>query len=59
MPSDRAVQWAVGTLMATTPATAREAERILSAAAAGAGLPETALAAAVFDASRGKPVPAP
>ncbi|MFF2785986.1 DUF5133 domain-containing protein [Streptomyces sp. NPDC058049] len=45
-------------LMATTPATAREAERILSAAAVGAGLPETALAAAVLDTSRGKPVPA-
>lgn len=58
MPSDRAVQWAVGTLMAATPATAREAKRILSAAAAGAGLPETVLAAAVLEASRGVPVPA-
>ncbi|MFB6514931.1 DUF5133 domain-containing protein [Streptomyces virginiae] len=57
-PSDRAVPWAVGTLMATTPATAREAERILSAAAAGAGLPVTVLAAVVLDASRGTPVPA-
>ncbi|WP_405827427.1 DUF5133 domain-containing protein [Streptomyces sp. NBC_00105] len=58
MPSDRAVQCAVGTLMATTPATAREAERILSAAAARASLPETILAAAVLDAARGIPVPA-
>ncbi|MET9694186.1 DUF5133 domain-containing protein [Streptomyces sp. NPDC006514] len=48
----------MGTLMVTTPATAREAERILSAAAAGAGLPETVLAVAVLDASRGIPVPA-
>ncbi|WP_078893414.1 DUF5133 domain-containing protein [Streptomyces sp. NRRL F-2580] len=57
VPSDRAVLRAVSTLMATTPAPAREAERILSAAAAGAGLPETVLAAAVLDASRGIPVP--
>ncbi|WKD36680.1 DUF5133 domain-containing protein [Streptomyces xanthophaeus] len=60
VPSDRAVPRAVavGTLMATTPATAREAERILSAAAAGAGLPETVLAAATIDSARGVPVPA-
>ncbi|MET9609366.1 DUF5133 domain-containing protein [Streptomyces sp. NPDC006512] len=43
--------------MATTPAPAREAERILSAAAARAGLPEAVLAAALFDAARGVPVP--
>ncbi|MFF3674546.1 DUF5133 domain-containing protein [Streptomyces sp. NPDC002120] len=58
VPSDRAVLRAVGTLMATTPATADGAERILSAAAAQAGMPETVLAAAVLDASRGVPVPA-
>ncbi|WP_314254535.1 DUF5133 domain-containing protein [Streptomyces kutzneri] len=59
-PSDRAVSRAaaVGTLMATTPATAREAERILSAAAAEAGLPETVLSAATIDSARGTPVPA-
>ncbi|MFD7558845.1 DUF5133 domain-containing protein [Streptomyces sp. NPDC059835] len=57
-PSDRTVPWAVGTLMATTPATAREAEHILSAAAARTGLPETVLASAVLDTSRGTPVPA-
>ncbi|MFE5488263.1 hypothetical protein [Streptomyces sp. NPDC056527] len=55
-PSDRAVLWLVGMLMATTPATAREVEHILSAAAARAGLPEAVLAAAVLDASRGLPV---
>ncbi|MFE9928496.1 DUF5133 domain-containing protein [Streptomyces sp. NPDC005533] len=56
-PSDPGVLRAVGTLMATTPATAREAELILAAAAAGSAMPETALAAAVLDASRGMPVP--
>ncbi|MFE5722168.1 hypothetical protein [Streptomyces erythrochromogenes] len=56
-PSDRAVRCAVGTLMATAPASAREAERILAVAAARAGLPET-VAAAVLDAARGMPVPA-
>ncbi|MFE2167746.1 DUF5133 domain-containing protein [Streptomyces sp. NPDC059447] len=55
-PSEQAVLWAVGTLMATTPATARQAEHILSAAAARAGLPETVLASAVLDVSRGAPV---
>ncbi|TDU73755.1 uncharacterized protein DUF5133 [Streptomyces sp. KS 21] len=54
----QAVPWAVGTLMATTPATAYEAECILSAAAAQAGLPETVLAAAMREALRGVPVPA-
>ncbi|MFF9056684.1 DUF5133 domain-containing protein [Streptomyces erythrochromogenes] len=57
-PSDRAVRCAVGTLMATAPASAREAERILAAAAARACLPETVLAGAVLDAARGIPVPA-
>ncbi|MDX3539955.1 DUF5133 domain-containing protein [Streptomyces sp. MB09-01] len=55
---ETAIRWAVGTLMATTPAPAREAEAILSAAAARAGLPEAALAAAMRQASRGVPVPA-
>ncbi|MEV6734700.1 MULTISPECIES: DUF5133 domain-containing protein [unclassified Streptomyces] len=55
---ERTLAWAVGTLMATIPAPAREAERILSAAAARAGLPETALAEAMLAASRGMPVPA-
>ncbi|MFB6558900.1 DUF5133 domain-containing protein [Streptomyces sp. NPDC056400] len=57
-PSERAVPWAVCTLTVTTPAAAREAERVLSAAAAGAGLPETVPAAATIEASRGTPVPA-
>ncbi|MFI6144397.1 DUF5133 domain-containing protein [Streptomyces sp. NPDC051109] len=57
-PPEPALAWAVGTLMATTPAPAREAERILSVAAAQAGLPETVLAAAMREASRGAPVPA-
>lgn len=57
-PSDRAELWAVCTLIATTPATAREAEHTLSAAAARPGLSEAALAAGVLDASRGPPVPA-
>ncbi|MET9637849.1 DUF5133 domain-containing protein [Streptomyces virginiae] len=53
-----AVAWAVGTLMAMVPAPAREAERILSAAAARAGLPETVLAQGMLADSRGRPVPA-
>ncbi|MER5567206.1 hypothetical protein ACWC98_11080 [Streptomyces goshikiensis] len=56
VPSGRVVLSAVGALMAMTPATAREAERMLSAAALRTGLPETVLAAAVLDASRGIPV---
>ncbi|WP_328786438.1 MULTISPECIES: DUF5133 domain-containing protein [unclassified Streptomyces] len=56
--SERAIPWAVGTLMVTSSATAREAERVLSAAVAGAGLPESAPAAATIDASRGTPVSA-
>ncbi|MCX4804556.1 DUF5133 domain-containing protein [Streptomyces sp. NBC_01214] len=57
-PSERAVPWEVCTLILTTPAAAREAERVLSAAVAGAGLPETVPAAATIEASRGTPVPA-
>ncbi|WP_159040671.1 MULTISPECIES: DUF5133 domain-containing protein [unclassified Streptomyces] len=41
-----------------TPAPAREAERILSSAAARAGLPETTLAQGMLDDSRGLPAPA-
>lgn len=44
--------------MVTPPATAREAGRTVAPAAARAGLPATVLAAAMLDASCGKPVPA-
>ncbi|MFF4427145.1 DUF5133 domain-containing protein [Streptomyces sp. NPDC001549] len=53
-----AVAWAVGTLMAMAPAPACEAERILSAAAAQAGLPETLLAQGMLADPRGLPAPA-
>lgn len=55
---EAAVPWAVGTLMVTVPAPARDAEHVLAAAAAQAGLPEPALAAAMLAAARGTPVPA-
>ncbi|KJY15969.1 hypothetical protein ADK93_02135 [Streptomyces sp. XY58] len=48
----------MGTLMAMVPAPAREAGRVLSAAAAQAGLPETMLAQGMLADSRGRPVPA-
>lgn len=58
VPSAQAVSWAVGTLMAKTPAPAPQAERILSVAAAQAHLPVTALAAAMAAQARGIPLPA-
>ncbi|MFF3728149.1 DUF5133 domain-containing protein [Streptomyces erythrochromogenes] len=59
MPApEEAVAWAVGTLMALIPAPAREAERILSAAATRAGLPETMLAQGMLADSSGLPAPA-
>ncbi|MGW6864827.1 DUF5133 domain-containing protein [Streptomyces sp. NPDC054901] len=49
---------AVGTLMATVPARADAAERILDTAAALAGLPEAVLAEALLDSVKGLPIPA-
>lgn len=48
---------AVGTLMTTVPARARDAERILATAAGRAGLPETVLAEAVLRTAEGLAVP--
>ncbi|MFC9294037.1 DUF5133 domain-containing protein [Streptomyces sp. NPDC057011] len=54
----QAVSWAVGTLMARTPAPARVAEQILSAAAAQAHLPVAGMAAAMAAGAHGTPLPA-
>ncbi|MEU9107393.1 DUF5133 domain-containing protein [Streptomyces xanthophaeus] len=58
LPAPHEVAQAVGMLMASTPARAREAERILADTAAQAGLPESAVAAAVMESSQGAPAPA-
>ncbi|WP_406099372.1 DUF5133 domain-containing protein [Streptomyces sp. NBC_01013] len=49
--------WAVGTVMAVTPCSARDARRVLAAAAKAAGITSAEVAAAMAADSRGVPMP--